>query len=123
MSEDSHPLDCLRCPAFCCKIAGYVEVSDYDIRRLAKFLGLSRDEFEEKHIVERTRGGKRHIKAEFEACQFLDGKRRCTVYAARPTDCRGYYCWNAEDQSVYRAAEFMQTPVRVQQKEARESRE
>lgn len=117
MSDESHPLDCLRCPSFCCKIAGYVEVSEYDIRRLAKFLGLTKREFEEKHIVERTRRGKKHIKSEFATCQFLDARRRCTVYAARPTDCRGYYCWEAEDLSVYRAAAFMQTPIRVQQKE------
>ncbi len=122
MSDDSRPLDCLRCPAFCCKIAGYVEVSEYDIRRLAKFLGLTKSEFEAKHIVERTRRGKKHIKAEYETCQFLDSKRRCTVYEARPTDCRGYYCWDAEDQSVYRAAAFIQVPVRTQQKEDRENR-
>ncbi|MGH7102316.1 MAG: YkgJ family cysteine cluster protein [Acetobacteraceae bacterium] len=117
MSEEPRPLDCLRCPSFCCKIAGYVEVSEYDIRRLAKFLGLTPRAFEEKHIVERTRRGKKHIKSEFAACQFLDSRRRCTVYSARPTDCRGYYCWEAEDLSVYRAASFVQVPVRVQQKE------
>ncbi|HTU55096.1 MAG TPA: YkgJ family cysteine cluster protein [Acetobacteraceae bacterium] len=122
MSDDSKPLDCLRCPAFCCKIAGYVEVSEYDIRRLAKFLGLTKGEFEAQHIVERTRRGKKHIKSEFETCQFLDARRRCTVYAARPTDCRGYHCWDAEDQSVYRAAAFVHVPVRAQQKEDRENR-
>ncbi len=122
MSDELHKLDCMRCPAFCCKIAGYVEVSEHDIRRLAKFLGLTRKEFEAKHIVERTRRGKKHIKAEFEACQFLDARRRCTVYEGRPSDCRGYYCWDAEDQSVYRAAAFIQTPVRAQQKEDRENR-
>ncbi len=122
MSDESRPLDCLRCPAFCCKIAGYVEVSEYDIRRLAKFLGLTKSEFEAKHIVERTRRGKKHIKAEFETCQFLDARRRCTVYEARPTDCRGYHCWDAEDLSIYRAAAFIQLPIRAQQKEDRESR-
>jgi len=33
------PLDCGKCPGFCCRMAGYVEVSRQDIRRLAKFLG------------------------------------------------------------------------------------
>lgn len=117
MSEEPHPLDCLRCPSLCCKVAGYVEVSEYDIRRLAKFLGLTKKEFEEKHIVERTRSGKKRIKTEFGTCQFLDSHRRCSVYAARPTDCRGYYCWEAKDLTVYRAAAFLQTPIKKQQKE------
>jgi len=121
MNDQPRPLDCLRCPSFCCKIAGYVEVSEYDIRRLAKFLGLTKREFEEKHIVERTRRGKKHIKSEFATCQFLDSHRRCTVYPARPGDCRGYYCWEAKDPAVYRAAAFLQTPIRLQQKEDREA--
>jgi Fe-S-cluster containining protein len=103
-------LDCLKCPSLCCRMAGYVEVSGYDIKRLAKHLDLTVREFEEKHIVEKTRRSKR-IKAEFATCQFLGADRRCTVYEARPTDCRGYVCWNHEDETVYKYARFLQTPV------------
>ena len=73
-------LSCLKCPGFCCKMAGLVEVSAYDIRRLAKHLALTAPEFEEKHIVEVTRRGKKHIKSEFGTCQFLSADHRCTVY-------------------------------------------
>jgi hypothetical protein len=52
-------------------------------------------EFEERHIVERTRGRKR-IKTGTGTCQFLGDNRRCTVYAGLPRDCRGYVCWNQE---------------------------
>ena len=58
MSDDS--LNCLKCPAFCCRAAGYVEVSRNDIRRLAKFLGLTVREFEVRHIVERNRKAQAH---------------------------------------------------------------
>jgi hypothetical protein len=115
VTEDRAKLDCLRCPSLCCKVAGYVEVSDVDINRLARHLGLTRREFVARHIVHTTRAGKRRIKTEFETCQFLDAKRRCTVYEARPTDCRGYFCWEAADPTLHRIAEFLQTPIRAQQ--------
>ena len=55
MAADPKALDCLACPALCCRQAGYVEVTVRDIRRLAKFLGLTVRAFEAKHIVETTR--------------------------------------------------------------------
>jgi Fe-S-cluster containining protein len=108
MTEHS-ALDCLKCPALCCRMAGYVRVSRDDIRRLARFLDLTVPEFERRHIVERTRSGEKRIKAGFRTCQFLSEDRLCTVYEARPKDCRGYVCWNQEDETVYDFARFLQT--------------
>ena len=71
-------LDCLKCPSLCCRMAGYVEVSRNDIRRLAKFLGLTVRAFEERHIVERTRKGSKRIKTGTGTCQFLGADRRWT---------------------------------------------
>ncbi|HXS42358.1 MAG TPA: YkgJ family cysteine cluster protein [Stellaceae bacterium] len=116
------PLDCRGC-AFCCKMAGYVEVSTYDIRRLAKHLGLSVGEFEEKHVVYTTRAGKKRIKDELTTCQFLGKDHACTVYSARPTNCRGYVCWDQDDKTVYEFARFMQMPTAaLRDKEADEAR-
>ncbi len=115
-------LDCLRCPGLCCRMAGYVEVSRADIRRLAHFLGLTVRAFEDHHIVERTRKGGRRIKTGYEVCQFLGEDRLCTVYEARPRDCRGYVCWNQSDDTVYRFAQFLQSApadLRRQEKEER----
>lgn len=109
----NHPLDCLKCPSLCCRMAGYVEVSQADIKRLAKFLGLSVRTFEERHIVERTRKGGKRIKSGYDTCQFLGEDRMCTVYDARPKDCRGYVCWNQADRTVYEYARFFQTPPAV----------
>jgi Fe-S-cluster containining protein len=110
--KDPSPLDCLKCPALCCRMAGYVEVSPSDIRKLSRFLGISARAFEAKHIVHVTRAGRKRIKAGYETCQFLGSDRRCTVYPARPADCRGYFCWEQNDPTVYEYARFVQTPVR-----------
>jgi len=105
------PLNCLKCPSLCCTMAGHVEVSRRDIRRLAKYLGITVRQFEEDHIVEVTRRGRKRIKSGFDVCQFLAADRTCTVYEARPTDCRGYICWDQDDTTVYDFAKFVQLPV------------
>jgi uncharacterized protein len=92
-------------------MAGYVRVSRDDIRRLAKHLDLSVPEFEKRHIVETTKKGEKRIKEGFKSCQFLTEDRMCGVYTARPTDCRGYVCWNQEDETVYDYAVFLQEGI------------
>ncbi len=107
------PLDCRRCPAFCCRLAGYVDVTKTDERRLAKHLGLSHEQFEKKHIIKAWGGRKRRIKEHDEICQFLGPDRMCTVYEARPRNCRGYVCWDQPDQTVYEFASMNQLSVRT----------
>ena len=101
------PLSCNKC-AMCCKMAGYVEMSNYDVSRLAKHLGLTPKQFEEKHLVHVTRAGKKWLKDEHQTCQFLGANHSCTVYEARPTPCRGYVCWDQDDKTVYEFARFAQ---------------
>jgi len=112
------PLNCRKCPSFCCRMAGYVEVSRADIRRLAKFLGLTVRQFEERHIVEVTRKGEKLIKQDSDTCQFLGSDRKCTVYAARPKDCREYVCWDQDDETVYGYASMSQySPAKLRKQE------
>ena len=92
-------------------MAGYVRVGRDDIRRLAKFLNITVADFEARHVVEVTRKGEKRIKEGFKSCQFLNEERLCGVYEARPHDCRGYVCWNQEDETVYDYAVFLQTPI------------
>ena len=102
-------------------MTGCVEVSRADIRRLAKFLDLTVPAFEAKHIVARPRGARKLIKAIDKTCQFLSPNRRCTVYRARPNDCRGYNCWDHADE-LYDYARFIQMPVEdVRKLERRET--
>ena len=104
---EAEPLECEKC-AMCCKMAGYVEMSNYDVARLAKHLGLTPAEFKEKHLVQITRAGKMWLKDEHQTCQFLGANHACTVYEARPTPCRGYVCWDQDDKTVYEFARFAQ---------------
>ncbi len=104
-------LDCMKCPALCCRMAGYVRVSRDDIRRLAKHLNIAVADFEKRHVVETTKLGEKRIKEGFKTCQFLGPDRLCGVYEARPHDCRGYVCWNQEDETVYDYAVFLQEPI------------
>ncbi len=92
-------------------MAGYVRVGREDIRRLAKHLNLSVPDFEKRHIAETTKKGEKRIKEGFKTCQFLTADRLCGVYDARPSDCRGYVCWNQEDETVYDYAAFLQEPI------------
>ncbi len=89
-------------------MAGYVHVSRQDIRRLAKFLGLTVRQFEQNHVVKVTRRGEKLIKDGYDTCQFLGENRTCSVYEARPRDCRGYVCWDQDDDTVYDFARFYQ---------------
>jgi len=114
VTTENPPLNCLKCASFCCKLAGYVEVHRADIRRLADHLGLTEREFEEKHIVEVTRKGEKLIKSGYDTCQFLSADRRCTVYSARPRDCREYVCWDQYDSTVYDFAYFYQKAIAAQ---------
>jgi len=92
-------------------MAGYVEVSRQDIRRLAKALGITVRQFEERHIVEVTRKRRKLIKSGYDTCQFLAADRTCTVYEARPKNCREYVCWDQDDTTVYDFARFSQMSV------------
>ena len=81
---------CSKCPGYCCSYPE-IEVTQRDIARLAKHLGITEAQAEARY----TKGERllRHQKDRiFESvCVFLDQQtRRCTVYEARPGVCRDY---------------------------------
>ncbi len=87
--------DCKSCPAYCCSYPRII-VSKKDLRRLAKYFGLT----EKKAGTKLTKKGEepgewvlRHKKDETygSVCRFLDRETRmCTVYKVRPKICRDY---------------------------------
>ena len=89
--------DCSKCPGYCCSHPR-IEVSDHDIKRLAKHFGLSetaaRKKFTYRYRTKEDdeqvlRHRKDHVYKSM--CMFFDqDERRCTVYAARPHVCRQY---------------------------------
>lgn len=86
--------NCAKCPGFCCTYP-WIELSAFDIKRLAKRFGISPKVCREKYTKPDGEGGRmmRHRKDDLyqTACQFLDPEtRRCTVYEHRPNACRAY---------------------------------
>ncbi len=97
--KDGLRFTCLRCGR-CCRIPdGVVYLSHSDIERLAEFLGISEEEFLEKYTVVR---GKFRVLRDFPNgdCIFLrqDG---CSVYPARPTQCRTFPFWRSNISSPH----------------------
>ena len=86
---------CDRCPAYCCSYPRII-VDKKDIRRLAKYFGLSQKQTLKKFTKKGAEPGERvlrHRKDETygTACRFLDDESRmCSIYSARPTICRDY---------------------------------
>jgi Fe-S-cluster containining protein len=89
--------DCARCPGYCCSY-DHIEVSDYDISRLARHFEVSDSAARSRFFKTVKSEGKditvlRHRKDTVykSICAFFDQKeRRCTVYEARPRVCRSY---------------------------------
>ncbi len=89
--------DCSKCPGYCCSHPR-IEVTDSDIKRLARHLDLSVATTRERHTwhfktkdadEQILRHHKDHVYKS--VCRFFDrDERRCTVYEARPAVCRKY---------------------------------
>lgn len=92
------PGACATCPAHCCRgTSGHVYLSESQIKAISEHLSLERDVF----IKNFTRMvGRRYALQEIElekgdfACIFLEPVAgQCTVYEARPTQCRTFPFW------------------------------
>lgn len=70
---------------------GYVYLVGDDAGRLARHLGLSVDDLVAKHC--QVTGGYLHLRDPQLDCCFLSTQRRCTVYDARPVQCRTWPFW------------------------------
>ena len=84
--------ECTACGE-CCRTRGsysYVYVTLPERRRLARHLGLKTAAFTREYC-EKTNGFF-HLRNPANDCEFLDGSR-CTVYGARPDQCRTFPFW------------------------------
>ena len=85
--------ECSRCGRCCTGDPGTVLVSDPEIARLAALGGFTERRFREDYT--RALGDRRVVLREREdgACVFFDARQGCTVYEARPRQCRTYPFW------------------------------
>ena len=89
--------NCHNCPAYCCSYPR-IEVTKRDVKRLAKYLGISAEETLERFTSVFEEGDKKEVvlrhqkdKLYGSVCRFLDLETRaCTVHPARPEICRGH---------------------------------
>jgi uncharacterized protein len=79
-------IDCTTC-ANCCRVSE-VEITDRDIDKLAKFLGMSREEFI-RDSTQQSESGELILKRTEAGCVFLEGNL-CSVYEARPQNCANF---------------------------------
>lgn len=102
VTEDEQPwfheglrFECTGCGDCCTGAPGYVWVNQEEIAALADQFGVGVEEFERKYV---RRVGIRKSLIEFANgdCVFFDGAtRRCTVYEARPRQCRTWPFWQS----------------------------
>ena len=86
---------CSECGDCCTGAPGYVWVNREEIEALAKQTKLTPAEFEERYV---RKVGIRKSLIEYGNgdCVFFDGKsRKCTVYEARPRQCKTWPFWQS----------------------------
>jgi hypothetical protein len=93
--KDGLRFQCTGCGDCCTGAPGYVWVNQAEIAELARRMGVEADEFERKYV---RKVGVRKSLVEFANgdCVFFDGQsRKCTVYEARPRQCRTWPFWRS----------------------------
>jgi hypothetical protein len=87
--------ECTEC-GDCCTNRGdyaYVYVNREEVRQLAAHFEVSPSAFRRRYTF-RDEDGWTQLKVDDKRCIFLDpGSRRCTVYDARPVQCRTFPFW------------------------------
>jgi uncharacterized protein len=89
--EDGVRFTCQRGCINCCDQQGFVYLTEDDVKRIAKFVGMSRRAFEAKYIY-RTRHQRRFRKPRDKQCPFLVD-HGCSIHPAKPTQCRTFPFW------------------------------
>lgn len=92
---DGLRFECTQCGDCCSGAEGYVWVNQEEIDAIAAIKGMASDEFE-RAFVHRV-GVRRSLNERAGGdCVLLDGRtRRCTVYEARPRQCRTWPFWRS----------------------------
>jgi Fe-S-cluster containining protein len=96
---DGLQFTCSQCGDCCTGAPGFVWVVQEEINALAAAKGMSVDDFEAKYI---RKVGIRRSLTEYASgdCVFFDGKtRKCTVYEARPRQCKTWPFWDSNLRS------------------------
>jgi Fe-S-cluster containining protein len=90
--RDGLSFQCTRCGNCCTGAPGYVWVRADEVARLAQHLGMERQAFSRRYV---RRVGNRYSLIEKPGgdCIFWSKEAGCTVYEARPIQCRTWPFW------------------------------
>ncbi|MFM2207646.1 MAG: hypothetical protein RL213_1621 [Bacteroidota bacterium] len=95
--EAFRKIDCLEC-ANCCTVMSPTYKKS-DVKRIAKHLGMSFQQYYDKYLYKDETGDYMNRKT---PCQFLDLKsKKCSIYPVRPIDCRGFPHTQNKDFKLY----------------------
>ncbi len=93
-----NPQACDSCEGNCCiGESGYVWVSPSEISDIAAYLGLEEETFRNDHLRKisyRFSLKEKKIGTDY-VCEFFDkAEKKCTIYPARPSQCRTFPFWD-----------------------------
>jgi uncharacterized protein len=75
----------------CCRVQGWVYITETNIREAAGFLKLTIEEFESRYVV-RTKNTLRLRKPQGSQCHFLN-EGGCGIHPVKPVQCRLFPFW------------------------------
>jgi Fe-S-cluster containining protein len=93
--KDGLQFECTQCGNCCTGAPGMVWVDDEELQTIADHLGKS---IGEVRLLHTKLYGRRVTLKDYANgdCTFFDGaERRCTIYSARPKQCRSWPFWNS----------------------------
>lgn len=108
--KDGLSFQCTQCGNCCTGFEGYVWVNDEEIAEIAAFLGKSVADTLEQHA--RPVGKRVSLRevGDNHDCTFFDPEKRgCTIYPARPRQCRNWPFWNSNIETPEAWNEVQQT--------------
>ena len=82
----------------CCNQQGFVYLTERDLKRAAKFVGMTPEAFEERYVY-RTAHLRRLRKPRDKQCPFLE-ESGCGIHPAKPTQCRTFPFWPEHVEEV-----------------------
>ncbi len=94
-----NPSGCDTCAGNCCiGESGYIWITKAEISKLAILLNLSIEEVGLKYLIKvgyRYTIKEKQLSPDNFACEFFDlNKKQCTIYDARPVQCRTFPFWD-----------------------------
>lgn len=97
--QDGLQFECSQCGDCCTGAPGYVWVNQAEIEALAEDVGMDAANFEAAYV--RPVGAKKSLtEHENGDCVFFDtASRKCTVYNARPRQCKTWPFWDSNLKS------------------------